>query len=154
MAISTRYQFDYEVILHPDCDGVYTGIAQSLQAKAGSLPGLAGRHPRVTVALDALLVEASEAEAPPNAFLRLWEFIPVLRGRYLARYARSAAVRAFSLPLPSAKAWLAPGTRIRLTHSLLAPLGQPMVASTRILIVTPDGERREHAVTGLGPVPW
>jgi hypothetical protein len=154
MAIASNYGFDYEATLAPDEDGLYSGVARSLQAEAGSLPGLAGRSPRITVAGEAIRVDSHPSEAPPAAGWRWLELVPGLAGLALDRRLRSAAVRSFTVALPGLTARLRPGTRLRLTQTFRGGLGQAPVTEVRVLLVTPEGERLERAVSGIDADPW
>jgi len=116
MAVSPAYTFDYEVRLRARDDRGLEGSAESLQQRAGTLPGLAGRAPLVFVSGDEVRLEP---RTPPSRVSALVEtfaaLIPPLHDWLVDRRLEGASVRGIELFVPGLGASLQPGHVLRVT---------------------------------------
>ncbi|HEY3498239.1 MAG TPA: hypothetical protein VGK73_26265 [Polyangiaceae bacterium] len=115
MAVSPEYSFDYEVILRVREGGGFEGTAESVQAREGLLPGLAGPCPVASVSGDDLRFEAPRLSVL-EMLLEAFEFVvpPLFNGLRQRRSAR-ASVRAIELSVPGLGAALRNGSVLRAT---------------------------------------
>jgi hypothetical protein len=125
VAISGSWWCDYEVVRTGGVGGIYTGVARSLQAAGGGVPGLAGHRPTVRVQGDVLRFMANSAERPRATWTLLLAFW------WHARKARSATVRAFEMTAHGIHAALAPSCVLRVQHQRYGGPGVPLVVATK-----------------------
>lgn len=121
MAVSPAYTFDYEVSLRPRHDGGFEATGCSLQTRNGTLPGLLGDAPVVTVHGDVVRFAPDHWRRPSENFLAaLCVVVPPLHNWFVDRRLRRASVDGMELIVPELAGLLHAGAVLRVTSVLEA----------------------------------
>lgn len=141
MAVSPAYTFDYELGLRARHDGAFEGTACSLQERDGTLPGLLGAAPGVSVDGDVVrFVAGSLPSATANLLENFSALIPPLHDWLVDRRLRLASVERMELVVPGLREVLRAGVVLRATSVLQSgvpvdpPLADVSVHSGGVLV--------------------
>jgi hypothetical protein len=157
MAVSTAHWFHYEVTITVSDGGEPNGTIVNRQAEHGSVPGLAGFRPTVSIFGDTLHVASSASEAPPHP---IWDwvtaFVPFTHKAYATRRLCAAQVQSFALELPGLSRLIRTGCVLRLMQSYVPAPNNPFSAERHceVVLLESDTELFRWVAPAFAFVDW